>query len=50
LPASGRTLRANSNLANVQFDWNEKVEGRPARVDQAKARVLGVSSQDCRRS
>jgi multidrug efflux pump len=40
------TLRANANLANVQFDWNEKSKVVRLEVDQAKARVLGVSSQD----
>ena len=39
-------LRQNPHLANVQFDWNEKSKVVRLDVDQAKARVLGVSSQD----
>ena len=41
-----QTLRTNANLANVQFDWNEKSKIVRLDIDQAKARVLGLSSQD----
>ncbi|MEO8134042.1 MAG: efflux RND transporter permease subunit, partial [Betaproteobacteria bacterium] len=40
------TLHANPNLSNVQFDWNEKSKVVRLEIDQAKARLLGVSSQD----
>ncbi|MBK9605858.1 MAG: efflux RND transporter permease subunit [Betaproteobacteria bacterium] len=40
------TLRKNANLSNVQFDWNEKSKVVRLEIDQAKARVLGISSQD----
>jgi len=39
-------LRGDGSLANVQFDWNEKSKVVRLEVDQAKARVLGISSQD----
>ncbi|MEP7084524.1 MAG: efflux RND transporter permease subunit, partial [Betaproteobacteria bacterium] len=38
--------RANASLSNVQFDWNEKSKVVRLDIDQAKARVLGISSQD----
>ena len=40
------TLRKNASLSNVQFDWNEKSKVVRLEIDQAKARVLGISSQD----
>ena len=40
------TLRKNSNLSGVQFDWDEKSKVVRLDIDQAKARVLGISSQD----
>jgi multidrug efflux pump len=39
-------MRANPHLANVQFDWDEQTKVIRLDVDQAKARLLGVSSQD----
>ena len=39
-------LRGNANVANVQFDWNEKSKVVRLEIDQSKARVLGLSSQD----
>jgi len=40
------TMRADVNLQNVQFDWNEKANGLRVEVDQDRARALGVASQD----
>ncbi len=39
-------MRAHPNLQNVQFDWNEKVKSIKVAIDQDRARLLGVSSQD----
>ena len=39
-------LRGNGNVANVQFDWNERSKVVRLEIDQSKARVLGLSSQD----
>ena len=39
-------MRADPNLQNVQFDWNDKVNGLRVEIDQERARALGVSSQD----
>jgi len=39
-------MLANPQLANVQFDWDEPTKAIRLVVDQNKARVLGVSSQD----
>jgi multidrug efflux pump len=39
-------MLANPQLANVQFDWDETTKAIRLVVDQNKARVLGVSSQD----
>ena len=39
-------MRADPNLQNVQFDWNEKVKSVKVEIDQDRARLLGVSSQD----
>ena len=39
-------MRANHNLVNVQLDWEEPSKVVHVKVDQAKARLLGVSSVD----
>ena len=39
-------MRANPGLANVQFDWDERSKVIKLEVDQDKARLLGVSSQE----
>ncbi len=39
-------MRANSNLANVQLGWEEPSKVMKVSIDQAKARLLGVSSVD----
>ena len=39
-------MRAHPNLRNVNFDWNERVKSLRVEIDQARARALGVSSQD----
>ena len=39
-------MRADTSLANVNFDWNEKIKSVRVEVDQDKARQLGTSSQD----
>ena len=39
-------MRANKNLANVQFDWDERSKVIKLDVDQDKARLLGTSSQE----
>jgi len=39
-------MRANNNLANVQLNWEEPSKVVHVDVDQAKARLLGVSSAD----
>ncbi len=39
-------MRASPDLQNVQFDWNEKIRSLRVEVDQDRARLLGVSSQD----
>ena len=39
-------MRAHPNLRNVNFDWNDKVKSVRVEIDQARARALGVSSQD----
>jgi len=38
-------MRANPHTLNVQLDWNEQSKIIRLEIDQAKARVLGVSSQ-----
>ncbi|AJQ26653.1 efflux RND transporter permease subunit [Pelosinus fermentans] len=38
-------MRANSNLHNINFDWNEKNKVMHLSVDQDKARLLGINSQ-----
>lgn len=39
-------MRANPGLENVQFDWDESSKVIKLEVDQDKARLLGVSSQE----
>ncbi|MEK7752826.1 MAG: efflux RND transporter permease subunit [Acidobacteriota bacterium] len=39
-------MRENPQLSNVQLDWDEPTKGVRLMVDQNKARVLGISSQD----
>jgi len=39
-------MRANKNLVNVQLGWEEPTKVVHVQVDQAKARLLGVSSVD----
>ena len=39
-------MRADAEMANVQFDWDEPSKVIRVAIDQNKARVLGISSQD----
>ena len=39
-------MRAHPSLRNVNFDWNDKVKAVRVEIDQDRARLLGVSSQD----
>jgi len=39
-------MRANPNLSNVQYDWAEKSKVIKVDIDQDKARLLGLSSQE----
>src|SRR5574340_662439 len=39
-------MRADPDLQNVHLDWNEKVKSVRVAIDQDRARLLGVSSQD----
>ena len=39
-------MRSNANLTNVQLNWEEPSKVMRVSVDQAKARLLGVSSVD----
>ncbi len=39
-------MRGNPEISNVNFDWNELSKVVRVEVDQDKARLLGVSSQD----
>ncbi len=39
-------MRAHPSLRNVNFDWNDRVKSVRVEIDQARARALGVSSQD----
>jgi len=39
-------MRGNPNLSNVQLDWEEPVKVVHVKVDQSKARLLGVTSTD----
>jgi multidrug efflux pump len=40
------TMRANTNLANVQLDWEEPIKVMQVDIEQSKARLLGVTSAD----
>ena len=42
-------MRKHPNLSNVQFDWDEQSKVIQVRVDQDKARLVGLSSQDIAR-
>ena len=39
-------MRAHPNLIDVNSDWNDRVKAVKVEIDQARARTLGVSSQD----
>jgi len=39
-------MRANPELSNINFDWSELSKAVEIEIDQEKARLLGVSSQD----
>ncbi|MBL8250417.1 MAG: efflux RND transporter permease subunit, partial [Candidatus Competibacter sp.] len=39
-------MRGNPHLANVQFDWDEQSKIVGIEIDQNKARLLGLNSQD----
>jgi multidrug efflux pump len=39
-------MRENPNTSNVHLDWNEQVKNIRLHIDQNKARVIGVSSQN----
>ena len=39
-------LRAHSETSNINFDWNELSKSVSVDIDQDKARLLGVSTQD----
>jgi multidrug efflux pump len=39
-------MRAEPGVADVQFDWDEPTKAIRLAIDQNKARVLGLSSQD----
>ena len=39
-------MRANPHAANVNLDWDEPSKIIRLEIDQERARVLGVSSQD----
>ena len=39
-------MRANPNTANVQFDWDELAKTIKLDIDQDKARLLGITSQE----
>jgi multidrug efflux pump len=38
-------IAGNPNIANINFDWNEKNKVMHLAVDQDKARMLGINSQ-----
>jgi len=44
------TMRANANTRVVNFDWNEMTKQMRIRVDQEKARQLGISSEQVSRA
>ena len=39
-------MRQNPHLRNVQYDWDEMTKAITINIDQDKARLLGLSSQD----
>jgi multidrug efflux pump len=39
-------MRSNPNVRDVHLDWNEKAKSVRVEIDQDRARLLGVSSQD----
>jgi multidrug efflux pump subunit AcrB len=39
-------MRVDADASNVQFDWDEPSKVIRVAIDQNKARVLGISSQD----
>jgi multidrug efflux pump len=39
-------MRANPNVQDVHLDWNEKAKAVRVKIDQDRARLLGVSSQE----
>jgi multidrug efflux pump len=39
-------MRENPHVSNVHFDWDEKAKAIKVDIDQEKARLLGLSSQD----
>ncbi len=39
-------MRTNPNVRDVHLDWNEKAKSVKVEIDQDRARLLGVSSQD----
>ena len=39
-------MRQNANVRDVHLDWNEKAKSVRVVIDQDRARLLGVSSQD----
>nr|MBP6637440.1 efflux RND transporter permease subunit [Sulfuritalea sp.] len=41
-----RAMRSHPGLSNVNFNWNDRVKSVRVEIDQARARALGVSSQD----
>lgn len=40
------TMAANPNIRTVSFDWNEKSKVMHLQIDQDKARMLGINSQN----
>jgi len=39
-------MRGHPNIADVSFDWNEMAKAIRLEIDQERARMLGVSTQD----
>ncbi|MBS1159036.1 MAG: Acriflavin resistance protein [Proteobacteria bacterium] len=42
----GTVMRHDAELSNINFDWHELAKSVAIEIDQDKARLLGVSSQD----
>jgi multidrug efflux pump len=42
-------MRANAHLSNVHLDWEEPSKAVRLKIDQDKARLLGISSEDIAR-